>query len=162
MTEQSNPRPNAGQFQPGHPRVGGRRKRSAAHARALAEELGVDPIHFLLMIVNSSAIEVPETDDNGKPIIGEDGQPKVRYIAIPLDMRVDAAKAVAPYIHPRLQATQVTGQDGPVELPALPTARILADPELGPAARKLALLVALGEHARALPPVPESDKGDTV
>ena len=39
-----------------------------------------------------------------------------RNEALPLDLRIDASKAAAPYVHPRLAAIDINGQIGTREL----------------------------------------------
>src|ERR1017187_2981707 len=85
-------------FPEGHPRFGGKKRNTAAAARAMAEEMGVDPLEFMLSIISSDVI---------KQTVIVDGKKKQVDVAIPLDMRLDAAKTVANYLYPRLTATQV-------------------------------------------------------
>lgn len=65
--------------------AGSTNKRSEALREALAEN-GGDPVLFMLEIM--------------------------RDIKRDISLRMDAAKSVAPYVHPKLQATTVTGADG--------------------------------------------------
>jgi hypothetical protein len=59
------------------------------------------------------------------------------------DERLKAAAALAPFVMPRLQATQVTGKDdGALEVATLDLTRILADPVLARQAQDLALAMA--------------------
>ena len=141
------PTDNTGhRWQEGHPRYGGRKKRTAQLARALAEEMGVDPLKFMLSIVKSDVMD--------KTVIVDGKQKRVK-VTIPLEIRMDAAKAVANYIHPRLSSTAVTGADGdgPVEFTnVLDVSAILANPALAAAAQELALMVVDAEaQARGLP-----------
>ena len=78
--------------------------------------------------------------------------------------RLDALKSLMPYIAPRLQATQVTGQNGgPIEVDSttLDIRAIIASPELAAAAQKLALAMAEQQAALPAPVDPESALLDT-
>ena len=126
-------------FHEGHPRFGGRKKRTAAQARALADEMGVDPLEFMLGLLKSDVID-QTVIENGK-------QKKVKA-TVPLDVRLDAAKTIIGYMYPRLNATQVTGaDDGPVELATLDFTPILANPELSLAAQEIAMQLAEAQIA---------------
>jgi len=132
---------NAGhRFQEGHQRFGGRKKRTAQQARALADEMGVDPLEFMLSIIKNEVMD-QTVIENGK-------QKKVKTV-VPLDMRLDAAKTVINYMYPRLNSTAVTGADnGPIELATLDLTPILANPELARAAQEIALQLAEAEAAQ--------------
>ena len=126
-------------FHEGHARFGGRKKRTAAQARALADEMGVDPLEFMLGLLKSDVID-QTVIENGK-------RKKVKAV-VPLDVRLDAAKTVINYMYPRLTATQVTGaDDGPVELATLDFTPILANPELSRAAQEIAMQLAEAQIA---------------
>jgi hypothetical protein len=78
----------------GLPKTGGRQpgsvNKKTAYARQILEEHGVDPVEQLAKAMK---------DEN-----------------VPLEVRVDCAKALLPYVYPRLAAVEVTGRDGrPVE-----------------------------------------------
>lgn len=140
-----------GQF--GHPRHGGRvagtPNKKNKLAREIAEAMGVDPVEFMLDLLRKDVVEVIAVDEFGNVILDGSGQPVTTKIAVTLAMKLDAAKSVAPYLHARLQATQVTGKDeGPVEM-VLPTADILKDPKISSALADLALLVASGDRDQA-------------
>ena len=113
-------------------------------ARDLADELGCDPLAFMMRIINSDVIE---------QTVIENGKEKRVKVAIDLATRLDAAKNVAGYLYPRLSAQQVTGKDdGPVAVAALDVAAILANPALAAAAQELALQVVEAEcRAEGLP-----------
>lgn len=136
---------NAGQFQPGHPRYGGR-KRTASQVRAMAEKAGVEPMEYMLNLLTVDAVEEVQIDARGKE----------RRVKVPIghETKIDICKALLNFFHPRLNATQITGaNDGPVELATLDLTPIMSDPELCRAAEQVAL--ALAEHdldQRALPP----------
>jgi hypothetical protein len=122
-------------FQPGHQRFGGRKKKTAAAARAMAVELGIDPLQFMMTIIHSDTIE--------QTVIGEDGKKKRVEVAISLDMRLDAAKAVVGYLYPKLTAQQISGPgDGPIEVAGFDMTKLLSTPEAVEAAQRLALLMA--------------------
>lgn len=150
----STPKNPGYKFPTGHPRFGGRQKgtlnKRTKFAQDLAAELKVDPVRFMLMLLNSDTVEVPVLKNplTGEVEVGPDGKPLMRQINVPLDLRLDAAKAVAPYVHPRLQATQITGQgDGPVQLD-VDVAGVLADPQAAKAAQELALKLAQGRTTK--------------
>ena len=140
---------NAGQFQPGHPRYGGR-KRTASQVRAMAEKAGVEPMEYMLNLLTVDAVEEVQIDARGKE----------RRVKVPIghETKIDICKALLNFFHPRLNATQITGaNDGPVELAALDLTPILRNPELARAAQDIALALAEQEVAQlALPPAPAS------
>ena len=138
-------------FQLGHPKYGGRKKgvvnKRQKFAQQLAAEMKVDPVQFMLQVLNSNYIEIPVLANavTGEVKLKPNGQPEMQKIVVPLELRMDAAKAVAPYVYPRLHATQVTGRDdGPVEID-LDIAAVLADPEAVAAAQSLSLRMAQAE-----------------
>lgn len=125
-------------FPEGHTRFGGRKKRTAQMARELADELGCDPLRFMMQIINADTIE---------QTVIENGKKKRVTVAIPLETRMDAAKTVANYLYPRLSAQQITGaNDGPVEMVGLDLTAIMADPS----AQRLAMLIASQEQEAGL------------
>jgi len=129
-------------FQEGHPRFGGKKKNTAAAARAMAHELGCDPLEFMMKIINADTIE---------QTVIVDGKKKRVEVAIPLDTRLDAAKTVVNYLYPRLTAQQISGpSDGPIETVIFDMAKLMTDPAAVEAAQTLALL--LSEPDR--PPAP--------
>lgn len=120
-------------WQEGHPRYGGRKKRTAQMARDLADELGCDPLAFMMRIINADVIE---------QTVIENGKEKRVKVAIDLATRLDAAKNVAGYLYPRLSAQQVTGKDeGPLAVAALDVTSILSNPALADTAQQLAMMV---------------------
>jgi hypothetical protein len=130
-------------FQPGHPKLGGRKKRWGGIARALMEELGegADPIRFMLSLVKSDVID---------QTVIEDGKRKRVQVTVPLDVRLDAAKTVANYIYPRLSSQEISGPEGgPIPATHLDVTAILANPQLAAAAQELALMVAEREAEAA-------------
>lgn len=85
-------------------KTGGRKKGSTnkATAKKAAEiaESGLTPLDYMLSLLRN---EPPEDADL---------QQKIAMSA----MRFEAAKAAAPYVHPRLAAVEHTGKDGgPIE-----------------------------------------------
>ena len=83
----------------GLPKTGGRQKGSVNKATAakVAEVAasGLTPLDYLLGVM--------------RDVAGEPGQ------------RIDAAKAAAPYVHPKLSTVEVSGKDGgPVQIVATP------------------------------------------
>lgn len=110
----------------------------------------VDPVTFMLSVLNADVMEVVRTDKDGRVVLDENGQPIRDRIAVPMDMRMDAAKAVAPYVHPRLQAQTLTGPgDGPVQVTNIPVSEILKDPKMAGALSDLALLIAEADDDEA-------------
>ena len=140
-----------GVFQTGHARVGGRKKGSPTKRTKLAleicQELDFHPAAFLATIAMTGLMPNPDGTTT----------------AVTPDDRLRAATALAPFVMPRLQATQVTGKDdGPVQVErTLDVSAILANPQLAAAAQELALMVVDAEaQARGLPepevqPVPD-------
>ena len=118
-------------------------------ARDLADELGCDPLTFMMRIINSDVIE---------QTVIENGKEKRVKVAIDLATRLDAAKNVAGYLYPRLSAQQVTGKDdGPLALATLDVAAILANPALAETAQQLALMVVEQEIAEERAGLPAPD-----
>ena len=68
----------------GRPKGTGNKVTEAAKRKALED--GISPLDYMLSVLRDEG----QTDDR----------------------RMDAAKAAAPYIHPRLATTEVTGKDG--------------------------------------------------
>lgn len=61
---------------------------------------------------------------------GKIDDPKGTAALIPLDIRIDAAKAAAPYVRPKLSAMQVTGKDdGPVEIAQVVNESLMSNPQ---------------------------------
>ena len=119
-------------FPSGHPRFGGKKKRSAAQARALADELGVDPLSYLLTLLASDVMEEAE--------IGPNGKVKRVNVPVPTSLKVDISKSILGHFYPKLNATTVTGaDDGPIALATLDLTPILANPELARAAQEIAM-----------------------
>ena len=80
---------------PGYPKSGGRvpgtPNKKTVHARQILEEYGADPVEALAKAMK---------DEKN----------------VPLELRIDCAKALLPYVYPRLAAVEVTGRDGgPIE-----------------------------------------------
>lgn len=82
-------RPGAGR------KKGSPNKATAARQKAIAES-GITPLDFMLGVMRGSPPE------NAGP---------VEQIAF-ATLRFEAAKAAAPYVHPRLAAVEHTGKDG--------------------------------------------------
>jgi hypothetical protein len=136
----------AGAFKIGHPRVGGRKpgspNRRTKQALEICEELSFHPAAFLATIALTGLM--PNPDGSTTPVTTDD--------------RLRAATALAPFVMPRLQATQVTGKDdGPLAVATLDMSRILADPALVEQAQNIALALADADRCpapaqRVLPP----------
>jgi hypothetical protein len=137
---------NAGLFQPGHARYGGR-KRTASQVRAMAEKAGIEPMEYMLKLLTVDVVEEVKIDAKGKE----------RRVKVPVghELKIDICKALLNFFHPRLNATQITGaNEGPVELATLDLTPILANPELARAAQEIALALAEQEAAQCALPAP--------
>jgi hypothetical protein len=118
---------------------------------AAAKRLGADPIDFMLQIVSAVAVEVAQTDDAGNVLMDANGKPLRRMAPIDMATKIDCAKALAPYMYPRLSATQVTGSNnGPLKV-AVDMRAILMNPTLAEAAQTLALSMAEAEAEKLGP-----------
>jgi hypothetical protein len=71
----------------GSGRLKGQPNKRTVYARQILEEHGADPVEML-----------------AKAMIDEDG--------VPLDVRIDCAKALLPYVYPKLSAVELSGPDG--------------------------------------------------
>lgn len=140
-------------FPEGHPRYGGRKRNNAAHARAIAEEMGCDPLRFMLEVVRDGTAT--------KLVVGEDGKKKRVTIEASLELRCDLAKHVSKFLHPTLSAQAVQAQ---VDVEAttnavLPIDQIMNRPALAEALGELALLCATqGLDDTKFLPGPEADR----
>jgi hypothetical protein len=121
-------------FQPGHSRFGGKRRNITHAVRAMAEEMGVDPVRFMLRLIkNDTYMETQIVD----------GKKKKVEVVVPLEVRADLAKYVARFCYPVLTASQITGADeGPVEVAAFSITDLMLNPAACEAAQKLALAMA--------------------
>lgn len=110
MAENNQTKSNGGR---GGRRQGAGRKAGSAtkKTRAIADramEEGISPLEFMLQIMRTEASDSIEDD-------------RVRQSI--MEMRFEAAKAAAPYVHPRLAAIEHSGPNGgpiavsPVEAP---------------------------------------------
>jgi hypothetical protein len=96
-------------FQPGHLRVGGRQKRTAAEARSLADTLGVDPLAYLLNLLAVDATMELE--------FAEDGTERKIKVPVSRELKIDISKSLAGFFYPKLNSQQVTGpNEGPIEI----------------------------------------------
>src|ERR1039458_4930916 len=96
-------------FQPGHLKVGGRTKRTAAQARSLADELGVDPLAYLLNLLAVDATEELE--------FAADGTERRVKSPVSRELKIDISKSLAGFFYPKLNAQQITGpNEGPIEV----------------------------------------------
>src|SRR5579884_3299299 len=121
-------------FPPGHQRWGGRRKRTAAEARAMAEEIGVDPLEYMLNLLTRNVVDEIEIDADGNE----------RRVKVPIShlLKIDICKTLANYFYPRLTATQVSGGDKPVAVDSLDFTQLMRDPAAFAAAQTLAIAMA--------------------
>lgn len=132
-----------GVFQTGHARVGGRKRGSPTKRTKLAleicEAMDFHPAAFLATIAMTGLM--PNADGTTTPVGTDD--------------RLRAATALAPFVMPKLQATQVTGKDdGPIETATLDVSAILANPELAKAAQEIALMMVEQERLESGLPEP--------
>jgi len=133
-------------FKIGHPRLGGRKPGSqnkrTRQAIEICEAMDFHPAALLATVV----------------LTGKLPNPDGTTVEIDASGRMDALKALCPYVMPRLQATQVTGKDdGPLAVATLDISRILADPALVEQAQNLALAMVDADRnpapaQRVLPP----------
>jgi hypothetical protein len=145
-------------FQPGHPRFGGKKKRTAAQARAIAEQLGVDPLEYMLKLLASDTMDEIEID-------ATTGKRKKVKVPVPQALKVDISKAIIGFFYPRLNAQSITGPSGgAVEVATLDITKLLEDPDTARMAQNLALAMAeqerlgLPEPAALLPAPVEIDE----
>jgi hypothetical protein len=75
-----------GGIRPGAGRPKGAKSAKTAERFAAIQAAGITPLDYLLGVLR---------DESGQPAI-----------------RIDAAKAAAPYVHPRLANVELTGKDG--------------------------------------------------
>lgn len=141
-------------FQPGHPRYGGKKKRTAAQARAIAEQLGVDPLEYMLKLLAADTMDEIEID-------ATTGKRKKVKVPVPQALKVDISKAIIGFFYPRLNAQAITGATGGcVEVATLDITQLLSDPESAKAAQQLALKMAESERLSAgFPDAPKALPG---
>jgi len=130
-------------FEIGHPRVGGRQRKSTQVVRDLCAEMDCDPMAFMIgLIRDGTAIQV----------VIENGKKKRVEVSAPLDMRADLAKYVSKFLYPTLTATALTGDGGgPVEVATLSITKVMADPHLVSIAQQLALSLIADNPAPSQP-----------
>jgi hypothetical protein len=129
-------------FQPGHGRFGGKKKRTAAMAREMAAELGIDPMRYLLTLVNSETMT--ETQ------IGPKGGVKRVQVPVPQSLKVEICLAVLPFFHPRLVAKEISGPEGgPITNISVDLTQLITNPALAEQAQQLALQQAQQEAIEA-------------
>lgn len=68
---------------------------------------GITPLDFMLKLMRTEPKAVPDP-----PQVAD-----IKAYAMTLDMQFEAAKAAAPYVHPRLTAVEATGKDGSPLIP---------------------------------------------
>jgi hypothetical protein len=130
-------------FQPGHARYGGRTKRTAAQARSLADELGVDPLAYLLNLLAVDCTEELEVTAEGAE----------RRVKVPVsrDLKIDICKSLAGFFYPKLNSTAVSS-DAPLAVATFDLNRLLENPEVLAAAQDLALKISGSSEPLLLPP----------
>ena len=141
-------------FQPGHLRVGGRTKRTAAQARSLADELGVDPLAYLLNLLAVDATEELE--------FAADGTERRVKLPVSRELKIDISKSLAGFFYPKLNAQQITGpNEGPIEVARANTEleRAMAAPGGVELIQRVALLLAGQPDAAPAPAIHAPDDG---
>jgi hypothetical protein len=134
-------------FELGHARYGGKKKGNTQAARELAEAAGCSPLEFLIALIMSDTLEQ-------SVIVGGKKTGK-QTVLIPLDVRIDAAKTLAQYLHPKLNATALSGLDGgPIATVGCDLNELMRDPKFAAMAQDLALQMAARPDSPrlALPP----------
>lgn len=146
-------------YYPNNPRFGAGRPKGALakkpkRAQEIADEMGVDPIRWMLTLLTLDSMEVVVVNKQTGEVEMEDNlvmdrsgnlqvkgkKPKKRLAPISPDMKLSAAKDLAKYIHPALAATQVTGaNDGPIMSASIDLNKLLEDPIAHAAAQALSL-----------------------
>jgi hypothetical protein len=107
--------------------VKGAQNKRTKLALEICEELDFHPAAFLATIALTGLM--PNPDKSTTPVSPDD--------------RIKAAIALAPFVMPRLQATQVTGRnEGPIEVAALDIGSLIQDPVLFEMAQTLAISMA--------------------
>jgi hypothetical protein len=92
-------------------KAGSATKRTRAIADKAAAE-GITPLEFMLNVMRQEPPDV------------EDDRVRLSYVA----MQFEAAKAAAPYVHPRLAAIEHTAPDG-IDLRVTKVERVIVDPQ---------------------------------
>ena len=133
-------------FKLGHPKWGGRQKGSpikrSQEAQAVAEKLGFHVVEFLVRAANEGIMLNPDGTQT----------------KLDTSQRLDAGKAVAPYLTPKLIAQQITGPDGgPVAVVGFDMSKLMSDPAMVEAAQLLALRMSESDGARQIEAAPEPD-----
>jgi hypothetical protein len=132
-------------FQPGHPRLGGRTKRTAAQARSLADELGVDPLAYLLNLLAVDATMELE--------FAADGTERKVKVPVSRELKIDISKSICGMFYPRLNSQTISNPEGgPVEIERVNSEleRAMAAPGGVEIIQRAALLLA----AQDAPPAP--------
>jgi hypothetical protein len=124
---------SSGTFRPGHPRFGGRKKGSenkrTREVREILERLNWHPVEFLATVAMTG--QMPNPDGSFTPVDAIE--------------RLGAAKAIAPFCAPKLQAVDAqvnTDTDAPRPTYVLPTSAILSDPIMTDRFNELAMWIA--------------------
>lgn len=139
-------------------RRGGRGKRSASRAIEIADQLGVDPLKWMLNLLKNGTYQAVVIDEAGK-------KKRITKVA-PLELLLDCARTCTSYIHPKLSSTTVSGHVEKTDTFNLNVMEILAgDPARVAELQSLALYLAdsqAGEPAQlgpgSYPGLREADK----
>jgi hypothetical protein len=97
-------------FAPGHKKHGGRTKgtpnKKTFDAAAIAEELEVDPLEVLLYACSNNWKALGYESEVRTRLVGENA---VTEDAIPISIRIQAAKEAAQYLYPKRKAIEHSG-----------------------------------------------------
>jgi hypothetical protein len=104
QTKSKTPGAGRGGRRPGSGRPKGSATKKTREIADRAAEEGVTPLEFMLNVMRSE----PPPDLEGNALVAAMG------------LRFEAAKAAAPYMHPRLAAVEHTGADGKDLIPSAP------------------------------------------
>ena len=144
---------SSGMFTDGHVKFpgSGRKKNSAQMARAIAESMGVDPIRFMLAILAKDFVRTSVLEGGKKVQVD---------IPISLEMKIDCAKALIPYMYPRLLASQAEPDEAPPSS-TISLVATLTSPEMIAAAQTLSIALTTAEiEAREAEGTPAKDAPD--
>jgi len=90
---------------PGSGRKKGTPNKRTLDLQARMEELGCDPIDFMVKVIKGEIVE--------DVVLGtHKGEPIIRKMAPGYDLQVACAKELAQYLYPKRKALELTGGDG--------------------------------------------------
>jgi hypothetical protein len=97
-----------GGARPGAGRKKGIPNKTTNAQRAQIAASGLTPLEFLLAVMRGEPMVL--IGENGETVKDDKGEAKLVFPRF--DARLDAAKAAAPYVHPKLAQIAHTGEDG--------------------------------------------------